>query len=848
MSASSRGHEKEKPLGRFGVRGRRARREWLAKRLAPFKPFVAYWAVLLLAVALIHLIIRPPSPLDVNRFRLDQPSPRVVTAPFAFDFVDEIETQSLRHTAVAELAAPIYRVQPEARQKLLQRLQAVSDAAKIADPLSSDQPDSEWAADLVTLSGLTLEDRLLDDDNNDLDDSIYRLLARYADDPNFWSAIIESVHDALGLGIANTIAPLRQSERPNEVAERRRVDPGVVLLDPDGRERVTLGRQEIRTYDRFLDIFSDRFSEQFENRPALELALDLVNAAYEGPTLVFDEERTAVYKRRIEETVQPVVVWVEKDETLIGKDEMVTERHLQRLTALRDRMRISPLAEIGFFVLAAIFVFVVLHYLRSCYPAIPCNPQQLAVVFIAIIMLLGLARLADHLSLLDMGSNILRHVGYAVPTGALGVILTVLVSPRLAAFCCALCSMYIGVIMGYAGAESVMPYILVSFITSCGAIYTVTQIRQRSDLYRAGGVAMFLAMIVIFAVDLQGHKNIEMFLLQAESLKFALIWGGVNGALVSILAIALMPIFEDFIGKITDIRLLELSQKNELLQRLEQEAPGTYHHTMRVAALAESASAAVGANALLTRVGCYYHDIGKTVNPQYFVENQQTAADKSKHSRISPNMSCLIIRNHVKHGIELARQYKLPQPIIDFIPEHHGTTLLAYFYHQALASEEAEGKIKEDDFRYPGPKPQSRETAILMLADSLEATSRLLESPNERDVRQLVRKIINERFMDGQFDDCELTLKDLHTLYQTFSESIIHMLHQRIHYPEPPAPRGRILEPSIPSPTADPMDLDAKDTDEPIVAIKEKRHNGKSSSESPNEQPESADAASKKND
>ena len=370
--------------------------------------------------------------------------------------------------------------------------------------------------------------------------------------------------------------------------------------------------------------------------------------------------------------------------------------------------------------------------------------------------------------------------------GALGVILTILQSARLAAFVCALSSIYVGIIL-QGGPASPIYNALVCFVSACGAIYTVTRIRQRSDLYRAGGVSILLAAFMILAIDLQQQKSFQLFIEQIDLLKFSLMWAVANGILVSVLSIALMPMFEDLYGKTTDIRLLELSQKTELLQKLEQEAPGSYQHSMRVATLAETASQSIGANALLTRVGCYYHDIGKVFNPQYFVENQQSSADKAKHSKITPNMSCLIIRNHVKHGIEMARQNKLPEEIVSFIPEHHGTTLMSYFYHQALAEDDNEGKIKEDDYRYPGPKPQSPETAIVMLADALEATSRLLDNPAERDVRQLVRKIINERFMDGQFDECDLTLKDLHTLYHSFSESIMHTLHQRIAYPGPPS-------------------------------------------------------------
>ena len=215
---------------------------------------------------------------------------------------------------------------------------------------------------------------------------------------------------------------------------------------------------------------------------------------------------------------------------------------------------------------------------------------------------------------------------------------------------------------------------------------------------------------------------------------------------------------------------------------------------MRVATLAESAAETIGANALLTRVGCYYHDIGKIEKPQHFIENQQSLSDRARSAQTPTNLRCFMIRNHVKIGFELAKKYNLPEVIIDFIPEHHGTTLLSFFYHEALSNPENEGKVKEEDFRYPGPKPQSKETAIVMLADSLEAASRTIDTGNEKEIHQLVHKIVNERFMDGQFNECNLTLKDLDTLRRSFSDSIMHMAHPRIPYPTLPAPRSRTGE------------------------------------------------------
>jgi putative nucleotidyltransferase with HDIG domain len=565
---------------------------------------------------------------------------------------------------------------------------------------------------------------------------------------------------------------------------------GITLVQPNGGTMVSTAVHEVFTKEEFFQRFQDLMETSYpapqKDAPLRLFAMDLVQTAYAGPTLIYDLEKTQIRKNEEREKIVPTIVTVNKGETIIGKNTLVTREHLQKLRALREQMRLSPLSEVGFFVLAVLFVAIFIKYLHSYYWETVKDTRKVAVIFLAVLLILGMARVVEYITFLDQGQNTLLQAGYSVPVGTLGVILTILSSARLAVFACGITTLYVGIILNGGTDSTVLPYMLVAFVTSCGAIYSVTRIKHRSDLYRAGGVAVLLACILITAISLQQHKTIEELILHRPEIKWALIWGAVNGILVSMLSIALMPIFEDFYGVTTDMKLLELSQKNELLTRLEEEAPGSYQHSMRVATLAESAAGAIGANSLLAKVGCYYHDIGKVEKPLYFVENQQSSADKAKHSKISPHMSCLIIRNHVKNGIEIAKRYGLPKTIIDFIPEHHGTTLMAYFFNQALASED-ESKIKEDDFRYPGPKPQSKETAITMLADCLEAASRTLDNCTEGEIRQLVRKMINERFMDGQFDECNLTLKDLHTLSLSFSDSLIHMLHQRIVYPERPS-------------------------------------------------------------
>ena len=259
-------------------------------------------------------------------------------------------------------------------------------------------------------------------------------------------------------------------------------------------------------------------------------------------------------------------------------------------------------------------------------------------------------------------------------------------------------------------------------------------------------------------------------------------------------ALALLPFLESFFSRITNITLLELCDFNRpLLRRLMIEAPGTYHHTLLVAALAEQAAEAVGANSLLARVGMYYHDIGKMLHPEYFIENQtmrRSAKEKPEHhDKLNPSISSLVILSHVKDGMALARAYNVPLDIARFIPEHHGTSLIKYFYVQALAQDEEEAEAAESSYRYPGPRPHSKETAIGMMADSVEAASRAIEEPTYERLHSLVEKIVFSKLEDNQFDACPLTIQDLRTIIKSFAQSLSAIYHVRIEYPEMQPPR-----------------------------------------------------------
>lgn len=262
------------------------------------------------------------------------------------------------------------------------------------------------------------------------------------------------------------------------------------------------------------------------------------------------------------------------------------------------------------------------------------------------------------------------------------------------------------------------------------------------------------------------------------------LWMGLQAVFAGVALTALLPFLEKIFDFQTDISLLELGvPTHPLLADLVQRAPGTYNHSISLAAIAETAANAIGANGVLVRVGAYFHDIGKVRKPEYFVENQ--AKGQNRHQMLLPSMSTLVIVAHVKDGAEMARQYKLPKPIIDMIEQHHGTTLVEYFYRQAKSEERREtGAVEESDFRYPGPKPQTREAAVIMLADACESASRAMKEATPARLEGLVQDLLQKRLRDGQFDECGITLKELHIVQESLIKSLNAMHHSRISYPD----------------------------------------------------------------
>lgn len=412
------------------------------------------------------------------------------------------------------------------------------------------------------------------------------------------------------------------------------------------------------------------------------------------------------------------------------------------------------------FTLLLVFIFGYLK-IREAKLAKKTNPLHLSFLFI-----LGI-------SLVVLFDRYTNFSPYFIPLPAIAMLFVILFSNLEIALLVSLClSIFASFIF-----NADINFMIIIFLGCLTATFLVYGIRRRNKIIQAGiltSVVMVLSLIVILDIR---KLNLTSFL------NFYAIPSLINGILSAFLVAGVLPIFEFLFKTVTNISLLELSDFNHpLLKRLVLEAPGTYHHSLLVGNLAEVAAEAINANSLLARVGAYYHDIGKLEKPEYFVENQER--NISLHQELKASISKLVIINHVKDGLTLSKKYKLNPAIMEFIEQHHGNSLVFYFYRRALEETEKQEDVKEEVFRYPGPRPQTKETAIVLLADSVEGACRAQEEPTVQRIEEVVHTVINNKFIDGQLDECELTLKDLNKIASTFVRILSAIYHSRIEYPE----------------------------------------------------------------
>ncbi len=577
---------------------------------------------------------------------------------------------------------------------------------------------------------------------------------------------------------------------PNEAVPlaANETSPGYVILRDDApspelpvNETLPVDQAPTRkaARDRLLKRIGEDFVATAGDDAAANAARDNQNAAFTiaelalAPTLFFDEAETAFERDQARQKVQSI----ERD---FRRDEQIQQEGLpwsaQSISDYQTMLRIQQGGEesatgiisdlFANVLFAGLVLLCLVHSLRIVTPKGQDAELNLSVALLVLGATLVVGRVA----------MTFEPSGYIVPVMAGAILLAILTNVGLAATYSFLASALLSIQFGYN-----WPLFAVHCAMCLGGALSIVQVRRRRDMSNAALKATIIGLAASAAADLASGSLLAErgFWLSEEAMRHLLLVG-LNGAVCLFLIPGLLSPLERLFRITTDIQLLEYSDlNNEVLSRLAMEIPATYAHSLMLGQLAEAASDAIGANGLKARVCAYYHDIGKLRRPEYFYENQ---TGQNVHEGMPPRLSARAIASHVSEGAEMAREFHLPKPFIDAILEHHGTALISFFYTQAM-EEQKHGGVREEDFRYPGPKPQSRETAILMICDASESAVRSLKNPNEERVRELVTKLVRARLDDRQFDECDITMRDLDAIIDVVSSRLSATMHQRLAYP-----------------------------------------------------------------
>jgi putative nucleotidyltransferase with HDIG domain len=714
------------------------------------------------------------------RGRLPQPGEivdRSYKAPADITIVDRVATEELRR-AETDKAPTVYDFDERRASAVAERTRAAFEAAR---QLLATQPAKEGAKPDVAatfLEALKI--------GAELPDSVLEVLVERRFDRRDEAALIAIVSPVIARMIVGDEANFRRRLERRAVVvreigsgEERRPTPNIAVLSQESAgELMRAG--------------ADR--ELAEHGRGERKALIALAELWVRPNAELNLRATEERRQEVEAGVKEVTVTLRKGEIVVRDGNKITERDLRILEGIREQVRTTRKLKVFMGVSSVLFLLIVIlwRFGTRAVQRFPRAPQDaLFLVSVLVATVLGtriglflcdaIAERPELAPLLPQGPEPLYFV---MPVAAAAMLVRLVHSGETAALFSAVVALVVGMQVGG------LPFAVFALIASLIGVLGAARVTQRGTLLRAGlRVGAGSALVVAALGLLEGDT---LLIPSAIAIAVAFVGGSLSGVLVSGLA----PLVESVFGYTTDVKLLELANREQsLLRELELRAPGTYHHSMMVGHLAEKAAEAIGANSLLAKVAGYYHDIGKMRRPHFFVENVSVHGGENRHERLTPSMSARIIQAHVKDGLEYGKGHSLADPIMSGIAQHHGTSIIRYFYEKAKEQwdPEKDTPVEEHDYRYPGPRPQTREAGILMLSDSVEAASRTLLDTSPARVQQLVQRIINTYFRDGQLNECSLTLRDLNAIARSFIDTLTAIRHERIDYPEATDAAGRKL-------------------------------------------------------
>jgi putative nucleotidyltransferase with HDIG domain len=738
------------------------------------------WAILFTLTILFSLILFPNLVITKHQYNLGDVAERDIKSPKDF-FIEDQSATELNRKLAEEKVPTVYDYDPELGTKIalnVEEIFAQMRAASTADYVTSETTPTaaensgedtanaqKPAATAITDKRKYLEDKL----GIRVTQGAFSALETVGFSEKTADYITQILLKILNNGVVtNKEILLKESEK------------GIIL-----RNVSTKKEEAVYQLKQFYGLDQAKTMVRIVGQPLLSdldygllnLVVDFVQRLIQ-PNITLNRNETQERKKAATAEIKPVLNKIKAGEMLLREGERVTEVQLLKLKTLATQSKKQQVlfTSVGAaMVLACLLVTTyILHLNKPGRLSGESNKRLLfmACVFLTFFLLAEIGyKLSEALTLNATLPIQMSSTWFGIPLASGAMIVCVFMGITVAIPLSMVMAVSFAVIFGNS-----LPYFLYFMISGTMAAYWIQNCRERKVFITAGAKLGLLNILLVTAIDFYLAD------LSVPKLLYDWAFGFMGGIGAGIVTAGIVPLVEIAFGYTTDISLLELANLDRpILRRLMIEAPGTYHHSVLVGTLVEAAASEIGANHLLTKVCGYYHDIGKINKPLYFIENQQNG--KNKHDKLAPSMSGLILIAHVKEGVEIAKEHKLGQDIIDTIRQHHGTSFIKYFYDKAKQLK-GEDQVNVDDFRYPGPKPQTREAGLVMLADVVEAASRTLDNPTPSRIQGLVQNLINNIFSDGQLDECELTLKDLHKIARSFNKILYGIHHHRIEYAE----------------------------------------------------------------
>lgn len=732
---------------------------------------------------LIGLVISPPTVIRLRSYEVGDIAVSTIKAPRDLAVEDHLSTSQRRAEAM-ESVLPIFDYDEDAARNVANRVAAwfggmrqhysrIWELEDQIEKLKGEGGNRERIAELRTRLAQAKESAAESPPkaaqflNKEIEDSTAKALmaARYS--PELEERIVRSVEQVLRPGVIGSRDDFPRGEGAEITV--RRIPSNTEEIERELERFVDLETARAQTGDVIREWLAD---SKWEKDTTVRKALTQLVRKLLRPNLAKNIQATDAQREAAAAQVKPVYLNLKAGEVFVREGERINSEDVIILSALAKEQQHTQrwLTFLVVSVVAGLLIGLIYFFARKHLNYFHAGLNDLQ--FYAIVLALQLLSVR-------MASDPWQWSGF-VAFGAM--LMRVMLPADVSLFHALIASIGAGLLV-----QAGPLYVLYSMVSSLVVIWMVSQYQHRLVVIRTG-MALGAINVAFYWGDLYVHHD---RLLPADWQPLVILFGvGVGGAF----AVSQISYFAERLFNYTSaLRLMELNDtSHELVKEVFFKTPGTYQHSLVIGTIAEAAAKAIGADSLLVRVAALYHDIGKTKMPQYFIENMADSGKASPHKKLSPNMSALIISSHVKDGIEMAKEAGLPQRVIDMIPQHHGTKLMKYFWEKAK-SEHTEDMppLNEDDFRYPGPKPQSKEAGIMLLADAIEAAVRTLPDFTEARIRGAVQKLVNDAFADGQLDECNLTLKDLNEIAKAFSKTLAAFHHGRIKYPEPAEKRKK---------------------------------------------------------